>query len=230
MAESDPRRLVARGMDQYKKGLVAESVADFDQFILAFPSKRPYMWQRGLSLYYLDRFDDAAHQFAIDVEVNPDDTEESIWHFLSVVRGLRGKMTAQAAVTHARSKILRVGRDSRAVMRTAMALFDGSGSTQELDTAGGTTQGSKARFYADLYLGLWAEACGEEGKAEAFIAQAARSSYAKTADPDYMCYVAVVHCGVRGWVFASAKTPVESAASSPQLPTETAQASPKSDS
>jgi len=201
----DPRRLVARGMDRFREGLVADSVADFDRFIEVFPSKRAYMWQRGLSLYYLDKFDEAADQFAIDVSVNPDDTEESIWHFLSVVRGIRGKMTPQAAIEHARAKILRVGRDGRAVMRTAMALFDGSGSTQELEAAGGTIKGSKNRFYADLYLGLWAEACGEEGKAEAFITQAAKSSYGSTADPDYMCHVAIVHCQVRGWTPAKAQ-------------------------
>lgn len=35
---------------------------------------RRYMWQRGLSLYYLGRFAEGAEQFRIDVAVNPNDT------------------------------------------------------------------------------------------------------------------------------------------------------------
>jgi hypothetical protein len=40
------------------------------------PKMRPYMWQRGLSLYYLGRFQEGAQQFRDDVAVNPNDTEE----------------------------------------------------------------------------------------------------------------------------------------------------------
>ncbi|XLU67859.1 hypothetical protein S245_026912, partial [Arachis hypogaea] len=40
------------------------------------------LWQRGLSLYYLDRFEEGAEQFRLDVAQNPNDTEESIWCFL----------------------------------------------------------------------------------------------------------------------------------------------------
>ena len=47
----------------------------------ANPAKKPYLWQRGLSLYYAERFDECAEQFAVDVAVNPDDTEEQIWYW-----------------------------------------------------------------------------------------------------------------------------------------------------
>ncbi|QHN86784.1 uncharacterized protein DS421_16g549280 [Arachis hypogaea] len=36
----------------------------------------------GLSLYYLDRFEEGAEQFRLDVAQNPNDTEESICCFL----------------------------------------------------------------------------------------------------------------------------------------------------
>ncbi|QHO46742.1 hypothetical protein HN51_016227 [Arachis hypogaea] len=42
----------------------------------------PDPWQRGLSLYYLDRFEEGAEQFRLDVAQNPNNTEESIWCFL----------------------------------------------------------------------------------------------------------------------------------------------------
>lgn len=37
---------------------------------------------KKLTLIYLDRFDEGAEQFRIDVAQNPSDTEESIWCFL----------------------------------------------------------------------------------------------------------------------------------------------------
>ncbi|XLS66176.1 hypothetical protein HN51_026150, partial [Arachis hypogaea] len=42
----------------------------------------PDLRQRGFSLYYLDRFEEGAEQFQLDVAQNPNDTEESIWCFL----------------------------------------------------------------------------------------------------------------------------------------------------
>ena len=41
------------------------------------PCRKPYVWQRGLALYYADRFTDGADQFAADVAVNPNDTRQS---------------------------------------------------------------------------------------------------------------------------------------------------------
>ena len=73
-------------MELFKRGRVDESILDFDRVIALNPAQRPYMWQRGLSLYYLERHEEAVEQFAIDVAVNPNDTEETIWHFLCNVR------------------------------------------------------------------------------------------------------------------------------------------------
>ncbi len=41
---------------------VEGSVQDFDAALAARPSIRPYLWQRGLSLYYLQRYADGAQQ------------------------------------------------------------------------------------------------------------------------------------------------------------------------
>ena len=72
-------------MAAFSSGDVERSIKLFDSAIAAQPSPR-YLWQRGLSLYYADRFADGAEQFATDVSVNPNDTEESIWNFLGVAR------------------------------------------------------------------------------------------------------------------------------------------------
>jgi len=42
----------------------------FDAALLLDPERKPYLWQRGLVLYYLKRFDDAIVQFASDFEAN----------------------------------------------------------------------------------------------------------------------------------------------------------------
>lgn len=39
-------------MARFRSGRVEASVADFDRAIQLQPSLAPYMWQRGLSLYY----------------------------------------------------------------------------------------------------------------------------------------------------------------------------------
>jgi lipoprotein NlpI len=38
-------------------------VQDFDAALALQPQMRPYLWQRGLSLYYLGDFQQAAQQF-----------------------------------------------------------------------------------------------------------------------------------------------------------------------
>lgn len=42
---------------------VEASVQDFDRALALQPQLRPYLWQRGLSLYYLRDFQEAATQF-----------------------------------------------------------------------------------------------------------------------------------------------------------------------
>jgi hypothetical protein len=55
-------------------------------------------------------------------------------------------------------------------------------------------------FYALLYLGLFNEARGENGKAENYMRSAVQSKYAKVlGSQDYMVDVAKVHCKLRHW-------------------------------
>ena len=41
---------------------VEGSVADFDAALAARAAMRPYLWQRGLSLYYLQQYEEGAQQ------------------------------------------------------------------------------------------------------------------------------------------------------------------------
>jgi hypothetical protein len=59
-----PRQLTAQGMDAFRRGNVQGSIALFDQADAMVPdgSFTPFLWQRGLSYYYADRFEDASKQ------------------------------------------------------------------------------------------------------------------------------------------------------------------------
>ena len=168
-------------------------MADFDTVIQLDARQRPYLWQRGLSLYYLGRYAEGATQFRDDVAVNPNDTEESIWALLCEAR-LQGFAAAQA-------NMLRVGRDGRPVMRAAYELFAGapSGSMEALRAAAAAS--AHDEFYSLLYQGLYHEACGDEGAAKAAVLAATGSAYG-AGSGDYMAALARVHALRRGWLAA----------------------------
>ena len=150
---ASPRELTSRGMQAFRTARsvsdVAVSRAFFDEVVAVNPSMAPYMWQRGLALFYENRFEEGAQQFRRDVAVNPNDTEEAVWAFLCEAR-LPG-----VGVEGARRNLLKVGRDPRPVMRAVYALYSGEATEKDLAKAGEADDASK--FYAALYLGLFAE-------------------------------------------------------------------------
>ncbi|KAG2452481.1 hypothetical protein HYH02_002720 [Chlamydomonas schloesseri] len=185
----DPRTLTRSGMDKFRRNEVEASVDDFDRVIQLAPSMKPYMWQRGLSLYYLGRFAEGAEQFRIDVAVNPNDTEESIWTFLCEAQ--------MVGAEQARKQFLEVGRDSRPVMRAAYECFK-TGQPPEKIMAQVTDNGGHDTFYGLLYVGLWHEAEGDTAEAQKAITAAVATPYARLSG-DYMAALARVHCQRRGW-------------------------------
>jgi len=184
--------LVSRGMQLFRAGKVEDSVSAFDSALALAPEQRPYLWQRGLSLYYTEDFEAGAAQFRADVAVNPADVEESLWFFLCIAK-LEG-------AEEARSRMLRVAvdRDPRAVLRTAYAVYAGDAEVGALVEAGDNS-GPAGAFYASLYEGLWREATGDAAGAEAALRRAVKTPYAERASGDYMTALARVHVSRRGW-------------------------------
>ena len=72
-------RLVDQGVREFRNGDVKHSLQLFDEAIQLKPSVKPYLWQRGISLYYDNQFKKCSQQFHDDLLVNPADTEEIIW-------------------------------------------------------------------------------------------------------------------------------------------------------
>ncbi|XP_052185954.1 uncharacterized protein LOC127797247 isoform X2 [Diospyros lotus] len=171
------------------KGDVSGSLEEFDRAIKLDPRQKAYLWQRGLSLYYLDRFKEGAEQFRLDVAQNPNDTEESIWCFLCEAQ-IYG-------VDEARRRFLEVGRDPRPVMREAYDMFKDGGDPEKL-----AAEFSRGRdneyFYAALYAGLYYESEQKPDSAKVHILAAAQSPYGLRSD-DYMASLAKVHCLFRNW-------------------------------
>ena len=165
---------------------IPESVAGFDRVATMVPGEAPELWQRGIALYYANRFKDCRTQFESHRTVNPADVENAAWHFLCVARS--------ESPERARAALLPVGPDDREPMREIYRMFQGTMSADSVLVAGNTSP--RARFYAALYVGLYFEAIGE-GRARFYITQAAADEFAGAGG--YMHRVARVHARVRGW-------------------------------
>jgi len=184
------REVFAEAVRLFFAGEPRASAAAFDRVVAAAPEREPELWQRGLALYYADRFADGRRQFELHRTVNPDDVENPAWHFLCVAR-LDG-------VEAARDALLPVGRDGRVPMAEILELFAGRGDAAAVLAAAERGAGEQRRnqlCYAHLYLGLHAEAVGDTEAARRHITLAA----GRYSMDHYMGRVAVLHARLRGW-------------------------------
>ncbi|KAL3807499.1 hypothetical protein ACHAXA_003990 [Cyclostephanos tholiformis] len=134
-------------------------------------SLTPYLWQRGISYYYLDRFRDGHEQFRNDALVNANDVEEIVWDIACLTRmnddiypppnprsmGGDGTETERIYPPEGMMALPPGMRDGRKIMSTVYSLFRGDGATEwDLRRAGrdgGGWNGSD-EFYSLFYLGL----------------------------------------------------------------------------
>ena len=189
-AEKAPRELFSEAVQLFFEAKPVESARVFDQLVELVPAAEPDLWQRGLALYYAERFDDGRKQFELHKTVNPNDVENPAWHFLCVAK-LEG-------VQAARGKLLPVGEDARVPMSEILDLYAGRCEPAAVLAAAekGKSEARRNQLcYAHLYLGLYNEATGDAEKARDHITQAAgpfRMNH-------YMGKVAVMHAKLRGW-------------------------------
>ena len=176
----NPKGYVQRGMVKFKLAQINESIADFDTAEQLEPSITPYLWQRGLSYYYANRFTEGASQFEVDLTVNSQDVEETVWRYLCIAR-LQG-------ATEARTSLLSVKNDPRLVMRRVYNLYAGNSSIEDV-LAAGIPFDKRSKFYSHLYVGLYFEAANQPEQAQFYITKAVDSYKID----DYMWYLARVH-------------------------------------
>ena len=186
---------VYEGMSAFAANKVEESVAIYDSIIRENPKRKPFLWQRGLSLYYAERYVDGAEQFKTDVAVNPNDTEEQIWHLLCLA-----KTEGVGSLDKAREQKLTVGKDRRPVMRLVQKLFLGDTASEAELIAMAKDSNVGNKFYASLYLSLYYESLNDEKSSKEWMSNAVATEYAKTAGSrDLMVDVAKVAMKRRGW-------------------------------
>ena len=185
-----PRELMQQGQKLFFEAKIAESIAAFDKLIDLQPEAKPHLWQRGLALYYADKFKEGREQFETHQTVNTADVENAAWHFLCVAR-LEG-------VEGARKNFIPIEGDSRVPMKEVHQLFAGKGSVEAVLKAaesGDDTTKRNQLCYAHLYLGLYFEAMKDEAKAREHMLKSARDYRMD----HYMGETARVHVKVRGW-------------------------------
>lgn len=198
----DPRTLIQKGMKSFRSGNVSTSLQYFDKANDLVPNNKltPYLWQRGISYYYLDKFQEGHEQFSLDVRVNPLDVEEIVWDIACLARMNNGQQQEVFPVDNQMS-LPKGKKDRRKIMSTVYSLFRNDGATEYDLREAGHDSNTSDEFYSLFYLGLYCEIRGETSKAEMYMKMAERSEYATgVGRGDYMSACARVHCQLRGWV------------------------------
>jgi lipoprotein NlpI len=191
------RVLQSRGEQHFRQARIAESIADFDRQLQLQPDQAAEHWQRGIAYYYAGEYEKGARQFELHRTVNPQDVENAAWHFLCLVRAPEGSVDA------ARKKLIPVSRDSRVPMAQVQQLFAGTITPEEVLRAG-EEAGGAAKFYADLYVGLYYEALDRADDSLRLLTLAANNP---AAQDNTMGDVARVHVKLRNEAAKSPQTP-----------------------
>ncbi len=181
----EPGILMALGGASFKAGDIDGSIDAFDAAAQLEDGLAPQLWQRGISHYYARRLDDCTTQFETHRTVNPQDVENSVWHFLCVA--------ARDGLETARQVLIPVDRDQRVPMMEVFALFSGEGTEADVMEAAESGRGRGPAFYAHLYVGLYHEASGNAELSAAHIGKAANIKL----PGNYMWQVARIHRELR---------------------------------
>jgi tetratricopeptide (TPR) repeat protein len=180
-SSDNPREILDRAIADFLAGHLAESVTGFDRVATLVPQVAPQLWQRGIALYYAGRYQDCRAQFESHRLVNPNDVENPAWHYLCVAKA--------ESPAKARAALLPVGPDQRSPMREIYEIFRGTITPDAILKVGGAD--SSARFFAELYVGLYYDAAGDRTRAIEHLRRAADPRY--EADGGYMHRVAQLH-------------------------------------
>ncbi len=163
--------LMLMGDASFMMGNMPQSIDSFDRAIELEPRLKPQLWQRGLALYYADRFKDGQEQFESHQSYNSQDVENAVWHLLcaSQVSGLE----------KAREQFIPITQDKRVPMNEIHQLFGGVGNVEAVFAAAETTPAlgrNKAvqMYYAHLYAGLYYDMIGNRQKSIAEMKEAAK--------------------------------------------------------
>ncbi len=185
----DPQIYNAVGGAAFKNADIERSIEAFNAAIEQEPAQEPHHWQRGISYYYAERFEEGEEQFQMHRAVNPQDVENAVWHFLCAAPLI--------GTVNARARLIPIDNDARVPMMEIYNLFRGEASADDVieraRKAPSPDELIGQMFYAHLYLGLYHEAYGRAAAAAEHIAKAVRDYPVS----HYMGHVAHVHQQIR---------------------------------
>ncbi|MFG0254079.1 MAG: tetratricopeptide repeat protein [Rhodopirellula sp. JB053] len=160
--------LTRLGDAMLRGGRCEEAVTHFELAIKQSPQSLPYLWQYGIALYFVERYDDARMLFEKHRLVNSNDVENAAWHFLCVAKA--------SNLSQARSILLPAPGDTRVPMEAVLQRLPGgdfSAIRLAITETENTPQHQDAKFYGDLYMGLISDAEGDRKAAVAHLNRAA---------------------------------------------------------
>lgn len=178
-----------RGRVRFQAGDVQGSVNDFDRHVKLSPELKTRQWERGISLYYAEKFELGAKQFEIYQTYHDNDVENSTWRFLCVAR--------DKGIAVARKNLLPIKNDTRIPMMQIYKLYQGKLTSAEVlkaaeELPANDLEKNSARFYANLYVGLLLEIEGKKVESLKHIKAAQKSKI-----NHYMWDVANIHLRLR---------------------------------
>jgi len=183
-ATSDVARLL------FGAGEMKTSAEVYSKMLEIRPEIKPQLWQRGLALYYAERYEDGVDQFDTHQTHNSQDVENSVWQLLC-----KSKLSS---VEEARKTMIQIEHDSRIPMKQVFDMFAGTGSPEEVIAASGydaeKIQRNGTTYHAWLYVGLFHEMMGDQ---ESSIDAMKTALKCKPFIPGLMGYVAEGHLRVR---------------------------------
>ncbi len=184
-----PELYQRRGETHFRACKFKESVADFDKVVAADPDREPHHWQRGISHYYAGEYIKGVRQFELHKEVNPEDVENAIWHFLCKAKADN--------LDKARKGLIPIRDDGRPWAMTVYEMFREKAKPQDvLENATKGELNERVRndnlFYSHLYIALYYDAIGSSNGALEHI----KIAVEKYQSAHYMGDVARVHLKV----------------------------------
>ncbi|MGB7347347.1 MAG: tetratricopeptide repeat protein [Pirellulaceae bacterium] len=164
----DSRAMLLSADIYLRAGKPLWAVRMFDRYLEDKPEAKAELWQRGIALYFIGDYEKATEQFEEHRRVNPNDVENAAWHFLCVAKA--------ESFAAARENVLPAPNDTRVPMKQVLGLLK-TGDTDAVNTAVNATQvdtseRQSAQFYGDFYLGLYADAKGDQNAAQKLMNRA----------------------------------------------------------
>ncbi len=181
---SDPRAMRSAADLYLRSGKINSSIKQFERYLAEVPGDKPELWQYGIALALVERYDEARKLFELHRIVNPNDVENAAWHFLCVAK--------KSGLREAKKLVLPAPGDVRIPMEEIRRmLIDGDENrvAQAVEQLGqDSPRRDEANFYSKLYIALYADASGKADRAIKLLEEATQIDQA-----NYMGDVAKVY-------------------------------------